>query len=136
MTGDTALNEYVVAMRAVSAACFHPDDVLQIEGEPSGARLRLRTVYRDGVPLWLEAWSLGEAESIDHAAEIYPKTVGSLWHLLAVSANAAVSEPHVVSVYEPVPEHAKYMIERFALVPSVGPVPLTGETWGGRSLRF
>lgn len=71
--------DFVVAMRAASAACFAPDDGCQVVVGNGPARLTLqfRTIYENGAPRWLEGWIVGPADSIDEAGEIYPNSVAS-----------------------------------------------------------
>jgi hypothetical protein len=102
--------EYVVAVKAVSAACFAPGDRWQIE-HPDGMSLRFTTLYKAGAPRWLVGWLVGEAASIDEAGALYADTVHAPWQILSVSANAAIADPHTLVVYEPIPEASRYMIQ-------------------------
>lgn len=65
---------------------------------------------------------MGEADSIDHAAEVYAPAVAAPLHLVAIGANAAVAEPHVVVAYELGDGPPKYMLQRLAPQPSEPPL--------------
>ncbi len=104
--------EYVVVMRAASAARFREEDPsLAVTDWPTRAgpvRIEFRTRYMDEgtgarIPrdLWVDA--RGVANSLDEARDAYRDAAGVMGVLIAISANAAMRPPDVHLAFDNTP---------------------------------